>query len=226
MPSNHLILCHPLLLLPSIFPSIRVFSNELVLCIRWPKYWSFSFSINPSSEYSALISFRMHWFDLPAIQGTLNNHPHFTNKSSEAQGTWGHAANLGLGAGRLDFVSLSAQITDCLKSQGKENATLLNGVKSPKQLQNRTGLGAMFIVWTLPLLQAGPASCPWGRHPALGAARATAVPSGISEVWPWCDLPPDALGQTIISPMTWSQGPHDHPPAHTQLQPHTTTRVP
>ena len=72
MPSNHLILCHPLLL-PSVFPSIRVFSNELVLCIRWPKYWSFSFSISPSNEYSGLISFRMDWVDLLTIQGTLKN---------------------------------------------------------------------------------------------------------------------------------------------------------
>ena len=73
MPSNHLILCCPLLLLPSIFPSIRVFSNELVLCIRWPKYWSFSFNISPSNEYSELISFRLEWFDLLAVQGTLNH---------------------------------------------------------------------------------------------------------------------------------------------------------
>ena len=70
MPSNHLILCHPLLLLPSIFPSIRVLSNESVLCIRWPKYWSFSFSISPSNEYSGLISFRMDCWDLLAVQGT------------------------------------------------------------------------------------------------------------------------------------------------------------
>ena len=67
MPSNHLILCHPLLLLPSIFPSIRVFPNESVLCIRWPKYWSFSFIISPSNEYSGLISFRMDWLDLLAV---------------------------------------------------------------------------------------------------------------------------------------------------------------
>ena len=73
MPSNHLILCHPLLLLPSIFPSIRVFSNESVLCIRWPKYWSFSFSISPSNEYSGLVSFRMDWLDLLAVQGTLRS---------------------------------------------------------------------------------------------------------------------------------------------------------
>ena len=73
MPSNHLTLCHPLLLPPSIFPSIRVFSNESVLHIRWPKYWSFSFSISPSNEYSGLISFRMDWLDLLAVQGTLKS---------------------------------------------------------------------------------------------------------------------------------------------------------
>ena len=73
MPSNHLILCHPLFFLPSIFPSIRVFSNESALCIRWPKYWSFSFSIGPSNEYSGLISFRMDWLDLLAVQGTLKS---------------------------------------------------------------------------------------------------------------------------------------------------------
>ena len=71
MPSNHLILCRPLLLLPSIFPSIRVFSNESALRIRWPKYWSFSFNISPSNEHPGLISFRMDWLDLLAIQGTL-----------------------------------------------------------------------------------------------------------------------------------------------------------
>ena len=73
MPSNHLILCCPLLLLPSVFPSIRVFSNESVLPIRWPKYSSFTFSISPSNEYSGLISFRMDWFDLLAVQGTLKS---------------------------------------------------------------------------------------------------------------------------------------------------------
>ena len=73
MPSNHLILCHPLLLLPSTFPSIRVFSNESALRIRWPKYWSFSFNISPTNEHQGLISFRMHWLDLLAVQGTLKN---------------------------------------------------------------------------------------------------------------------------------------------------------
>ena len=73
MPSNHLILCHPLLLLPSIFPSIRVFSSESALCTRWPKYWSFSLSISPSNEHPGLISFRMDWVDLLAVQGTLKS---------------------------------------------------------------------------------------------------------------------------------------------------------
>ena len=75
MPSNHLILCHPLLLLPSIFPSIRVFSNESALHIRWPKYWNFSFSISPSNEHPGLISFRMDWLDLLAVQGTQVSSP-------------------------------------------------------------------------------------------------------------------------------------------------------
>ena len=73
IPSNHLVFCHPLLLLPSIFPSIRVFSNELALYIRWPKYWSFSFSVSPSNEHSGLISIRIDWFDLLAVQGTLKS---------------------------------------------------------------------------------------------------------------------------------------------------------
>ena len=83
MPSNHLILCHPLLILPSIFPSIRGFSSESFLHIRWPKYWSFSFSISPSNEYSGLISFRMDWLDLLAVQGTLKSLlQHYSLKAS------------------------------------------------------------------------------------------------------------------------------------------------
>ena len=83
MPSNHLNLCYPLLLPPSIFPSIKVFSNESVLCIRWPKYWSFSFSIGPSNEYSGLISFRMDRLDLLAVQGTLKSLlQHHSSKAS------------------------------------------------------------------------------------------------------------------------------------------------
>ena len=83
MPSNYLIHCHPLLLSPSIFPSIRVFSNESALLIRWPKYWSFSFSISPSNEYSGLISFRMDWLDFHAVQGTLKSLlQHHSSKAS------------------------------------------------------------------------------------------------------------------------------------------------
>ena len=83
MPSNHLILCHPLLLLPSIFQSISIFSNESALCIRWPKYWSFSFNISFSTEYSGLISFRMDWLDLLAVQGTLKSLlQHHSSKAS------------------------------------------------------------------------------------------------------------------------------------------------
>ena len=83
MPSSHLILCGPLLLLPPIPPSIRVFSNELILCMRWPKYWSFSFSISPSNEHSGLISFRMDWVDLLAVQGTLKSLlQHHSSKAS------------------------------------------------------------------------------------------------------------------------------------------------
>ena len=82
-PSNHLILCHPFLLLPSIFPSIRVFSSESVLCSQWPKYWNFSFSISPSNEYSGLISFRIDCFDLLAVQGTLKSLlQHHSSKAS------------------------------------------------------------------------------------------------------------------------------------------------
>ena len=86
MPSNHLIVCHPLFLLLSIFPSIRVFFYESVLCIRWPKYWSFNFSIRPSNEYSGLISFRMDWLDLLAVEGTLKSLlQHHTSKASILQ---------------------------------------------------------------------------------------------------------------------------------------------
>ena len=89
IPSNHLILCCPLLLLPSIFPNIRVFSNESALHIRWPKYWSFSFSISPSNEYSGLISLRIDWFDLLAVQGTLKSL--FQHHSPKASILW-HSA--------------------------------------------------------------------------------------------------------------------------------------
>ena len=85
MPSNHLILCHPLLLPPSIFPTIRVFSNESALCIRWPKDWNFSLNISPSNEYSRLISFKMDWLDLLTVQGTLSLLQHHSSKTPIAQ---------------------------------------------------------------------------------------------------------------------------------------------
>ena len=85
MTSNHLSLCRPILLLPSIFPSIRVVSNEIALCIRWPKYWSFSFTISPSNLYSGLISFRIDWFDLLAVQGALKSHLQHVSKASNFQ---------------------------------------------------------------------------------------------------------------------------------------------
>jgi len=89
MPFNHLILCHPLLIPPSIFPRIRVFSNELTLCLRWAKYWSFSFNISPSNEYSGLISFRIDWFDLLAVQGTFKSL--LQHHSSKVSILWGSA---------------------------------------------------------------------------------------------------------------------------------------
>ena len=85
MPCSYLILCCPLLLLPSIFPSIKVFSNESILCIRWPKYWSFSFNISPSNEHPGLISFRMDWLDPLAVQGTLKSLQHHSSKASTLQ---------------------------------------------------------------------------------------------------------------------------------------------
>ena len=113
MPSNHLILCCPLLLLPSIFPSIRVFSSESVLRIKWPKSWSFSFNISPPNEYSRLISFRMDWLDLLAVQGTLKNHlptPQFKSIDSLA----------------LSFL-YSPTLTSIHKTTGKKTIALTRG---------------------------------------------------------------------------------------------------
>ena len=116
MLSNHLILYSPLLLLPSIFPIIRIFSNELTLCIRWPKYWRFSFSISPSSEYSVLISFMISWFDLLAVQGTLKSLlQHHNSKASLLQ--------------RLVFFTV--QLSDPYETTGKTIA-LLCGLLSAK----------------------------------------------------------------------------------------------
>ena len=119
MPSNHLILCRPLLLLPSIFPSIRVFSNESVLHIRWPKYWSFSFSISLSNEHPGLISFRMDWLDLLAVQGTLKSL--LQHRSSKASILW-HSAFL--------TVQLSHPYTTTGKTTALTRRTLAGKVMS------------------------------------------------------------------------------------------------
>ena len=140
MPSNDLILCHPVLLLPSIFPSIRVFSNESALCIRWPKYWSFSFSISPSNEYwidwieySGLISFRIDWFDLLAIQKTLKSLLQHHSSKHQSFGTQPTLLLL-LAAGLLgsldDQVSAQApghiwQLATCSQTQSCPSAQLL-----------------------------------------------------------------------------------------------------
>ena len=119
MPSNHLILCHPLLLLPSVFPSIRVFSKESVLRIRWPKFWSLSFNISPSSEYSGLISFRMDWLDLLAVQGTLKNlFQYHSSKASITRSRYQHFhfldVNLDISflGGYRNILALNFQIHD------------------------------------------------------------------------------------------------------------------
>ena len=129
-PFNHFILCHSLLLLPSIFPSIRVFPNESVLRIRWPKYWSFSFSISPSIGYSGLISFRMDWLDLLAVQGTLKSL--FQHRSSKASILW-HSAF---------FKSIIILMGTCCIAQG----TLLNTLWWTEWEGNPEGRGYMYTI--------------------------------------------------------------------------------
>ena len=126
MPSNHLILCHPLLLLPAIFPSIRVFSNESVLRITWPKYWSFNFSISPSNEHPRLISFRMDWLDLLAVHGTLKSL--FQHHSSKASILW-HSAYIYKDIVQLSHPYVTTGKTIALTRQtsvGKVMSLLLN----------------------------------------------------------------------------------------------------
>ena len=123
MPSNHLILCHPLLLPPSIFPSIRVFSNESVLHIRWPKYWSFGFSISPSDKYSGLIFFRMDWLDLLAVQGTLKSL--LQHHSSKASILW-HSAFFIIQLSHLYMTTGKTIALTRLTFAGKVMSLLLN----------------------------------------------------------------------------------------------------
>ena len=143
MPSNHLILCHTLLLLPSIFPSIRVFSSESVLYIRWPKYWSFSFSISPSSEYSRLISFRMHWLDLLAVQGTLKSL--LQHHSSKASILWRSAffivqlSHPYMTPGKtIAFTAAAAKLLQSCLTLCNPIDSLLPGSSVPGILQTRT----------------------------------------------------------------------------------------
>ena len=115
MPSNHLILCHPLLLLLSIFPSIKVFSSESLLCIWWPKYWSFSFSISPSNEYSGLISFRIDWLDLLAVQGTLKILlQHHSSKASNSSFVFWSFLDFLKNIFHLWMLNLRIQRADCV----------------------------------------------------------------------------------------------------------------
>ena len=117
MLSNHLILCHPLLLLLSIFPSIRIFSNESGLCIRWPKYWSFSFSISPSKEYSELISFRIDWLDFLANQGTLKSLQHHSSKVRMIYGTCLSLTSLSMIISRPIHVAANGNISFFLMAE-------------------------------------------------------------------------------------------------------------
>ena len=161
MTSNHLILCCPLLLLPSIFPSIRVFSNESTLCIRWPKYWSFSFNISPSSEYSGLISFRMDWFGLLAVQGTLKRLlQHHSSKSSVLQHPaffMGQLSHTYMTTGKtiaLTFWTFVGKAMSLWKSNGSSPAWL--HIESPKPA---------------PLVMIPVCQCAGGKRPLLEENR-------------------------------------------------------
>ena len=140
MPSNHLIFCRPLLLLPSIFPSIRVFSNESALRIRWPKYWSFSFSICPSNEYSGLISFRMDWLDLLTVQGTLKSLlQHHSSKSSIL---WHSATPISpMPRAFSTSASRSLPISQLFPSGGQSIGVSASASVLPMNIQDRFPLG-------------------------------------------------------------------------------------
>ena len=150
MPSNHLILCHPLLLLPLIFPSIRVFSNESALCIRWPKYWSFSFSISPSNEHSGLISFRMDWLDLLAVQGILKNL--LQHHSSKASILW-HSAFFMV---QLSHPYMATGKTIALTRQtfvGKIMSQLFNMLSRLVILEKAMAPHSSTLVWKIPWME-------------------------------------------------------------------------
>ena len=142
MSSSHLILCCPLLLPPSIFPSNRVFSNESVICIRWPKYWSFSFSINPSNEYSGLISFRMDWLNLLAVQGTLKSL--LQHHSSKASILWFQSSvSLFIRIKKLLLIScnLNSRLEKVMAPHSSTFAWKIPWTEEPGRLQSMGSLG-------------------------------------------------------------------------------------
>ena len=149
MPSNYLILCYPLLLLLSIFPSIRVFSNESALCIRWPKYWSFSFSISPSNEHAGLISFRMDWLNLLAVQGTLKSlFQHHNSKTSIPQ----HWTFFG--------ASLVAQTVKRLPTMQE---TWVPSLGWEDSLEKEMATHSTILAWKIPWTEEPGRGSPWGR---------------------------------------------------------------
>ena len=144
IPSNHLILCHPLLLLSSIISSIKVFSNELALCIRWPKYWNFSFSISPSNEYSVLISFRTNWFDLFAVQGPLKCllQPHNLKASILRYSTFfiAQLSHLYMTTGKTIAFTVQTFVRTCIISFNSPPNLWRWGKLSPTSILEETGL--------------------------------------------------------------------------------------
>ena len=146
IPSSHLILCRPLLLLPSIFPSIRIFSNESILRIRWPKYWNFSFTISPSNEYSRLIFFMMDWLDLLVVQGTLKSHQHHSSKASILWRSAFFIVQLSLG-----WASLVAQMVKRLPAMWETRVRSLGG---EDLLEKEMATHSSTLAWSIPPLQA------------------------------------------------------------------------
>ena len=145
MPSNRLILCHPLLFLPSIFPSIRVFSNESVPHIRWPKYWSLIFSISPSNDYSGLISFRIDWFDLLAVQRTLKSH--LQHHSSKASVLWHSAFFIVQLSHPLGFPG-GSEVKASACSAGDLSSISGSGRSLEKEMATHSSILAWRILWT------------------------------------------------------------------------------
>ena len=165
MPSIHLILCHTLLILPSIFPSIRVFSNESVLHIRWPNYWRFSFSINPSNEYSRLISFRIDWFDLLAVQGTLKSLLQHHNSKASILQCWAFfmvQLSHPYMAYKADFSSLAAQAVKNLPAKQK---TWVQSLGQEDPMEKGIETHPSILAWETPWAEVP------GRLQSMGSQR-------------------------------------------------------